>query len=311
MVVAALNSLSHIDFMKLEYFAVVAKHENVSQAAVEINTSQPSLSKIIRQLETALGVSLFDRQGKKIKLNEHGRIFLEFANETLKKYTDVCASFAELSSASSYMVRIGTTMPMDDFNLVGKFTGEFIQTRPNMALTFKRIPVDALRLALYSNTVDILITDIPIFDQNIIFSKLYTEHFGVLMSNENELVDSHDLHVEDLKGEVFFAAEPNESQRSTLDICQKAGFIPFIRYSGVSISIIDEFLRQNEGIALITDIIYKQRSKADWGNLRFIPLSNQYCLRDVGLSVLKNRAFTKASEDYYNFLLSCDYYSDS
>ena len=61
---------------QLEYFIVVARLEHMSKAALELEVSQSSLSKTIARLEDDIGVPLFDRRGKSIRLNEYGRIFM-------------------------------------------------------------------------------------------------------------------------------------------------------------------------------------------------------------------------------------------
>ena len=64
-----------MELSQLKYFEIVAKHEHITRAAEELHIAQPSLSKAISRLEAELGVELFDRQGRNIKLNSFGRVF--------------------------------------------------------------------------------------------------------------------------------------------------------------------------------------------------------------------------------------------
>ena len=66
-----------MEWNQLQKFMVVAKEEHFSRAAEMLNMTQPSLSQTIKRLEEELGYSLFWRNGKKIRLNESGRIFLQ------------------------------------------------------------------------------------------------------------------------------------------------------------------------------------------------------------------------------------------
>jgi len=66
-----------MEWNQLQKFMVVAKEENFSRAAEILNMTQPSLSQTIKRLEEELGFQLFLRNGKKIRLNESGRIFLQ------------------------------------------------------------------------------------------------------------------------------------------------------------------------------------------------------------------------------------------
>lgn len=64
-----------MEWNQLQKFMVVAREENFSRAAQKLNMTQPSLSQTIKRLEEELGYQLFQRDGKKISLNESGRIF--------------------------------------------------------------------------------------------------------------------------------------------------------------------------------------------------------------------------------------------
>jgi len=66
-----------MDLLQLRYFQVVARVEHMTKAAEELLISQPSLSKTIRRLEKEIGVPLFDRQGRSIRLNQFGKACLE------------------------------------------------------------------------------------------------------------------------------------------------------------------------------------------------------------------------------------------
>jgi len=80
-----------MEFLQLKYFKTVAQTLNFTQASKQLYISQSSLSQTIRHLEKELGYSLFNRNGRKISLNENGMIFLrcvdkiDDAIETAKK----------------------------------------------------------------------------------------------------------------------------------------------------------------------------------------------------------------------------------
>lgn len=64
-----------MELLPLIYFKTVAHYENMSRAAEQLHITQPALSKSISQLEDSLGIQLFDRQGRTIRLNRYGRFF--------------------------------------------------------------------------------------------------------------------------------------------------------------------------------------------------------------------------------------------
>lgn len=60
----------------LQVFISVAKHLNYTRAGEEVHLSQPSVSVRIRQLESELGLKLFEQLGKKVALTEAGQLLV-------------------------------------------------------------------------------------------------------------------------------------------------------------------------------------------------------------------------------------------
>ncbi len=78
-----------MDLLQFSYFDVIAKYENISRAAQELHVSQPSLSSSLIRLEGELGYRLFDRQGKKLCLNEQGRQFWKNTKQILQLIAEI------------------------------------------------------------------------------------------------------------------------------------------------------------------------------------------------------------------------------
>lgn len=74
-----------MELRHLRYFVAVAEEENVTRAARRLHVSQPPLTRQIRELEEALGVALFERNGRSIRLTDEGRLFLDESKAALKR----------------------------------------------------------------------------------------------------------------------------------------------------------------------------------------------------------------------------------
>lgn len=73
-----------INYHHLFYFKVIAEEQSVSKAAQKLRLGQPTLSAQLKQFESALGVTLFDRQHKKLFLTEQGKIAFDYARTIFK-----------------------------------------------------------------------------------------------------------------------------------------------------------------------------------------------------------------------------------
>jgi len=70
-----------LNYHHLLYFWSVAREGGVSRACAKLHVAQPTVSAQLRQLEKALGVKLFERQGRNLALTETGRLALRYADE--------------------------------------------------------------------------------------------------------------------------------------------------------------------------------------------------------------------------------------
>ena len=95
-----------MEWNQLQKFMIVAREENFSKAAQILNMTQPSLSQTIKRLESELGYQLFTRDGKKIQLNESGRIFLQTVTQMDELMQNTRLKLEELNSISHPNVSI-------------------------------------------------------------------------------------------------------------------------------------------------------------------------------------------------------------
>ena len=72
-----------MELRHLRYFVAVADEENVSRAALKLHVSQPGISRQIRDLEEEIGIQLFERSAKAVRLTRAGKVFLAEAREIL------------------------------------------------------------------------------------------------------------------------------------------------------------------------------------------------------------------------------------
>ncbi|MGZ3696217.1 MAG: LysR family transcriptional regulator [Bdellovibrionota bacterium] len=73
-----------MEIFELRYFLAVAKDQNLHRASEKLNVSPGSLSKAVTRLEAELSVALFTREGRNIRLTDHGRLFQKRAADIVQ-----------------------------------------------------------------------------------------------------------------------------------------------------------------------------------------------------------------------------------
>jgi DNA-binding transcriptional LysR family regulator len=96
-----------MELRHLRYFVAVAEEENVTRAAQRLHVSQPPLSRQIRDLEDELGVALFERSAKSVRLTEAGRVFLNEARAVLDRAEEATRAVKAISSGASGELHVG------------------------------------------------------------------------------------------------------------------------------------------------------------------------------------------------------------
>jgi DNA-binding transcriptional LysR family regulator len=131
----------HLTLAQLEVFAAIARGGSVRAAAGQVARSQSAASSALAELESALGVQLFDRVGRRLVLNENGRALLPKAAAIVEQALDAESLFKEAHAAP--------------LRLAASFTiGEYLL--PDLIVQWKRMnPVAQVRLDI-SNTHEVL-----------------------------------------------------------------------------------------------------------------------------------------------------------
>lgn len=96
-----------MELRHLRYFVTVADTGGVSRAAARLNISQPALSRQVRDLETELGVSLFDRRGRRLVLTGEGEDLLARGRQLLRDADSFRERAGALRAGDTGIIRVG------------------------------------------------------------------------------------------------------------------------------------------------------------------------------------------------------------
>lgn len=120
-------------FEQLKSFLAIVKYNHFTLASQKLYISQSSISKHIKSLEKDLGVELFNREHRNIKLTDAGEEFYKFAHKAVDDYKNILLDMKKYSCEESSSISIGVTDTMVDYG-IASLIGDFQSEYPNIQI---------------------------------------------------------------------------------------------------------------------------------------------------------------------------------
>jgi LysR family nitrogen assimilation transcriptional regulator len=168
-----------MEFKHLRHFMRVARAGSVSRAAQELRLAQPALSRQIRQLERELGVSLFSRHGRGVRLSPAGSLLLERAEAIAHLVHQTREEIKEDRAAEGGRVVLGVP-PAAGRILTPPFVARFQQAWPKTALHMVEGVTSSLQEWLLEKRLDIAILHNPPHLELLDITPILTERMMVI-----------------------------------------------------------------------------------------------------------------------------------
>lgn len=182
--------LSIMELRHLRYFVKVASELHFGRAAEALGISQPPLSQQIRLLETELGVQLFERSSRKVRLTTAGRLFLEEAKATLAQADHAVRVTRRAATGEVGELSIGLSASTLYVEMVADAISTFHHQHPDVHLIFKELSIDAQRDAVENGGLDLGFVRSrakPILPESVTSTCLITDRMYVAMRKGHRL----------------------------------------------------------------------------------------------------------------------------
>ncbi len=101
------RGVASVTLLQLQYFKTLARVLHYTHAAAELHIAQPSLSYSIKELEKELGVKLFEKDSRHIRLTIYGEQFLPYAEQALAMLDEGVGVLRQMSNSAQQIVRLG------------------------------------------------------------------------------------------------------------------------------------------------------------------------------------------------------------
>lgn len=237
-----------MELKHIEYFCAVAETENVTLAAQNLMVSQPYLTKKIKQLETELGVPLFDHVGRNIRLNEYGKHYYEYAKTILQALDNAQDRLDEMKGKITTTFSLYTNVSLYMPGLLGAFHKE----NPELTLVQSSAARNKIINALLSEEADFAICTPPIYNPDIETRLLFKDTALALLPDHHPLGGQKTLSLTDLDSQSFIITPVGYGMRDNMDIVfASKGVYPRIVIETADSSLMPAYVREGIGIAMI------------------------------------------------------------
>lgn len=198
-----------MELRHLRYFIMLAEVQSFTKAADKLFTAQPSLSQQIKDLEQEVGVALFDRSARQIRLTAEGEAFLPHAMSAIESAKLAVAAARQIAQQKDNQIHIGF-LNVAELKVMPNILAQLKQTIPDLKIHVHSLTCTEQIQKLKNAELDLSFTryyiDHPDFDnQHVLTEQIYLVGAAYLYPTERV------LKLQELKNHTLIMCEKNAS----------------------------------------------------------------------------------------------------
>ncbi|WP_344533861.1 LysR family transcriptional regulator [Streptomyces albiaxialis] len=237
-----------MDLLQLRYFRTVARYEHMSRAADELHVSQPSLSRTVARLEAELGTPLFDREGRRIRLNQYGAVFLRHVERALSELDDGRRALREARGGGLGKVSVACETLLTIAGLLARFRAAF----PRADVRLFQADAAEMERRLRAREVDFCVASQALTGPDLDSVELMREEVLLAVPLGHRLAGRESVTIAEIAEESFVATRPGNWQRALLDrLFAAEGRTPEVTCEGDEPGATQDLISAGLGIGLV------------------------------------------------------------
>lgn len=205
-----------IKYRQLQYFLAVAKTLHFSKAAESLFVTQPTLSHQLSELESQIGMPLFDRSGGTVRLTQAGQIFHEYAARSIDAVEEGCAALSELEGLQRGDLRLGVTQSFIR-RLMPPIICEFRQRYPAIHLHILDLTASQIERQLAEGTIHLGIAFAPATMEDTEVEIILEEKLVAMVRRDHPLAEAVEVSWHELGQHPLVLLDRNYTTRQMID----------------------------------------------------------------------------------------------
>jgi LysR family transcriptional regulator, transcription activator of glutamate synthase operon len=241
-----------MDINYFKEFVVLAQTGNFMEAADILYSSQSALSKHIKSMELELGVPLFDRTTRKVKISKYGQLLLPYARQITEiqdKYTALLKSNIETDRD---VLNLGSIYGLAQYHITDVLV-KFKKNRPQSTLNVMQASSRDLAEMLRQGKCEVaFIRDIEDSGKEFIITPYATDTLIAVLPITHPLAGEKTIPLRMLEGENFLLEVPNTMPyRLSIKACELSGFEPKVTVTDVDREYLIDLVSEGMGVSLM------------------------------------------------------------
>ena len=238
----------------LRQFIVVAEELHMGRAAERLHISQPPLSQAMMRLEAAIGVKLFLRANRAIKLTEAGRVFLDEAHRLLAQEAQAITHTRQVSAGLSGNIVLGFVGSVS-YGLLPELITKFRRDHPEIGFDLRELPSGDQLEELEAKRIDLGIVRLPLANAADCHLKtIKRERMIAVLPRGHRLASARSIRLRELAQETFMMFPPHRVpslHAKTVTACHAAGFSPRVALEAWQMPTMVSLVAAGVGITLL------------------------------------------------------------
>lgn len=289
-----------MELRQIKYFIEVAKREHVTEAANALYVAQSAVSRQIFNLEEELGVNLFIREGRTVRLTPIGKIFLEYMEQAMNVMNDASQVIEEYTDPEKGTIHVGFPSSLASYILPTAIS-EFRQSYPFVKFQLNQGSYYDLKKAVIQGEINMaLLGPVPMNEKKLKGNILFTENMVALLPRSHPLAQASSVKLSQLREDAFVLFPEDYVLRDiVVDLCRNIGFEPAVSFEGEDIDAIKGLVSAGLGVSLVPEItLIDNQPRATVS----IPVAEANVTRTVGVVIPTERQLLPTEKLFYEFL---------
>jgi len=246
-----------MDLRHLRYFVAVAEESHFGRAAKRLHVSQPPVSLAIREMETELGLLLFERTSRRTALTPIGQELLRDARAVLARLDAMQEHARRAATGQIGSLALGF-ISLANYSFLPSTYQRFNEAFPSIKISLSESTSDVILAELEKGTLDIGYVFAPVASPALAYRPLLRERLIVALPESHPLAARDRIQMKSLADENFLIF-PRQFSPLVFDtivgFCAQHGFSPRIAQEARQMQTIVSLVSGGSGIALVPDCL--------------------------------------------------------